>query len=171
MAPAERGRPSAAVLSSRLEAAGWAHVLRAAGRTVVFTNGCFDVLHPGHAHLLEKAAALGDACLVGINSDASVRRLKGPGRPLMTLNDRARLLLAVRWVDRVVPFEEDTPLELIRAVRPHVLVKGGDYAPGEVVGGGDVAGWGARVEIIPFLEGFSTTRFLERLRDGFAKES
>ncbi len=133
--------------------------LKRLGRRVVFTNGCFDILHPGHLHLLREAKRLGDFLFVGLNTDESVRRLKGPGRPVNSLPVRARLLEAVRWVDAVVPFSEDTPLRLVKALRPDVLVKGGDYRPEEVVGR-EFAG---RVVIVPYLPGFSTTAFLERV--------
>lgn len=132
---------------------------------VVFTNGVFDLLHPGHVEFLEAARALGDALLVAVNTDASVRRLgKGSDRPLVPLEARARMLAALGAVDRVVPFDEDTPLELVRALRPDVLVKGGDYRREHVVGAELVASYGGQVEIVPLVPGFSTTHLLERLR-------
>lgn len=134
------------------------------GQQFVFTNGCFDLLHPGHVSLLEQARALGNRLIVGLNADDSVRRLKGPERPLMKENDRARMLAALECVDMVVLFEEDTPLALIEALLPDVLVKGGDYRPEEVVGRDSVLANGGRVEIIPLLDGFSTTTLLKRLR-------
>jgi D-beta-D-heptose 7-phosphate kinase/D-beta-D-heptose 1-phosphate adenosyltransferase len=142
----------------------WAEAAEAAaggksrGALLVFTNGCFDLLHPGHLHVLRSARALGDMLIVGVNSDASVRRLKGPTRPLLPLAARMDLLAELRCVDMVVPFEEDTPLELIRTLMPDVLVKGGDYRPGTVVGGEEVESRGGRVVLIPLLEGFSTTK-------------
>lgn len=133
--------------------------------TLVFTNGVFDLLHPGHVDLLLAARALGDALVVGVNTDASVRRLKGPGRPVRAEADRAYVLAALEAVDAVVLFGEDTPRELIRALRPDVLVKGGDYTPDRVVGRDDVQTWGGRVVIVPLTPGQSTTSIIERLRD------
>jgi rfaE bifunctional protein nucleotidyltransferase chain/domain len=134
--------------------------------TVVFTNGCFDVLHRGHAEYLRAARALGDALVVGLNSDASVRRLKGPTRPVNPQDDRAYLLASLAAVDAVVLFEEDTPRELIRTLLPDVLVKGGDYRAEEVVGAEEVTAAGGRVVIAPLVPGRSTTTILERARGG-----
>jgi rfaE bifunctional protein nucleotidyltransferase chain/domain len=131
---------------------------------LVFTNGVFDLLHPGHVDVLLGARRLGDALLVGVNSDASVKRLKGPARPVRAEAERAYVLAAIGMVDAVVVFEQDTPLELIRALRPDVLVKGGDYTPDTVVGASDVAAWGGRVEIVPLTPGQSTTSIIEQLR-------
>ncbi len=132
---------------------------------VVFTNGVFDLLHPGHVELLEAARAHGTHLIVGLNSDTSVRRLaKGPSRPIMGQADRARLLAALVAVDCVVMFDEPTPLELVRELRPDVLVKGGDYAPEDVVGGDVVRSSGGRVVIVPLVPGYSTTSIVERLR-------
>lgn len=149
--------PHSRVLT-RAEAASRGSEARLRGERVVFTNGCFDLLHPGHLHVLRTARALGDLLLVGVNSDASVRRLKGPGRPLLPLAARMDLLSELRCVDGVVPFEEDTPLELIRAVLPAILVKGGDYSPETVVGAGIVSSLGGSVVIVPLLGEFSTTK-------------
>jgi D-glycero-beta-D-manno-heptose 1-phosphate adenylyltransferase len=132
--------------------------------TVVFTNGVFDLLHPGHVDLLTAARAEGDALVVGVNSDHSVRRLKGTGRPIRTEADRAYVLAALSAVDAVVVFEQDTPLELVLALRPDVLVKGGDYTPDTIVGRAQVEGWGGRVAIVPLTAGQSTTSIVERLR-------
>lgn len=133
---------------------------------VVFTNGVFDLLHVGHVTVLEAARAEGGALVVGVNSDDSVRRLaKGDDRPLVPWPERARVLAALACVDCVVPFEEATPLELIRALRPDVLVKGADYALEEIVGAADVTGWGGRVVRIPLVAGKSTTDLVQRLRD------
>lgn len=134
--------------------------------TVVFTNGCFDVLHRGHAEYLHAARALGDALVVGLNSDGSVRRLKGPGRPVNPLEDRAFVLASLAAVDAVVPFEEDTPRELVRALLPDVLVKGGDYRLEEIVGAEEVTAAGGRVVIAPLVPGRSTTAILQRGREG-----
>ena len=132
---------------------------------MVFTNGVFDLLHVGHITLLEAARAEGDALVVGINSDASVRRLgKGRDRPVVPERDRARLVAALAAVDCVVLFAEETPLALIRALRPDVLVKGADYAPEAIVGAADVEGWGGRVLRVPLVKDLSTTGLLERLR-------
>ncbi len=138
--------------------------LREAGLKVVFTNGCFDVIHRGHVELLEFARSLGDVLIVGLNTDDSVRRLKGPDRPVNTLRDRAAVLLAIRWVDFVVPFSEDTPERLIRELRPDVLVKGGDYRLEEIVGADFVLSYGGEVKVFPYREGYSTTSILKRMR-------
>jgi rfaE bifunctional protein nucleotidyltransferase chain/domain len=133
---------------------------------VVFTNGVFDLLHRGHVDVLHAARGRGEALLVGVNSDASVRRLKGPQRPVRADADRAYVLAALEAVDAVVIFDEDTPLELIRRLRPDVLVKGGDYTPDAVVGRRDVEGWGGSVVIVPLTPGHSTSAIIERLRAG-----
>lgn len=131
----------------------------------MFTNGVFDLLHVGHVMLLEAARREGDALAVGMNSDASVRRLaKGKDRPLVPEGDRARLLAALTCVDCVVLFDEDTPLALIERLRPDVLVKGADYARDAIVGADEVEAWGGRVVRVPLVPGYSTTRLLERLR-------
>lgn len=136
---------------------------REAGRTVVFTNGCFDILHRGHVDLLRSARNEGDLLVVGLNTDASVRRLKGEDRPLVPDGDRAAVVAALESVDLVVLFDEDTPLALIRELRPDVLVKGADYRIEDVVGGEDVTGWGGRVRLVPLTEGRSTSGLLKRL--------
>lgn len=132
--------------------------------TLVFTNGCFDLLHRGHVSLLHRARTLGDRLLVGLNSDASVRRLKGAGRPLLPEGDRARLLAGLRSVDGVTVFEEDTPRTLIEALLPDHLVKGADYRREEVAGAGLVEAAGGRVHLLPLEEGVSTTALLARIR-------
>jgi D-beta-D-heptose 7-phosphate kinase/D-beta-D-heptose 1-phosphate adenosyltransferase len=131
---------------------------------VVFTNGVFDLLHPGHIDLLHAARREGDAVIVAVNSDASVKRLKGDARPVRNEAERALVLAALGDVDAVVVFEQDTPLELIRALEPDVLVKGGDYTEATVVGGQDVRARGGRVVIVPLTPGQSTTAIVERLR-------
>jgi D-beta-D-heptose 7-phosphate kinase/D-beta-D-heptose 1-phosphate adenosyltransferase len=138
--------------------------LRDAGRVVVFTNGCFDLLHRGHVESLAAARALGDVLVVGLNDDDSVRRLKGSGRPLVPWRDRAAVLAALRSVDYVVPFGEDTPAELIAAVVPDVLVKGADYALESIVGRDTVLAAGGRVERIEYREGLSTSALIDRIR-------
>lgn len=131
--------------------------------TVVFTNGCFDILHPGHVDYLARARALGSRLVVGLNSDASVTRLKGPGRPVNDQTSRALVLAALECVDHVVVFDEDTPLELIRKVRPDVLVKGGDWSVDKIVGRDLVEARGGRVLSLPLLPGHSTTAIIERI--------
>ena len=130
---------------------------------IVFTNGCFDVLHFGHVQYLLEARKLGDLLVVGLNSDASVRRLKGESRPINGENERAFVLAALEFVDYVVVFEEDTPKKLIETVRPDVLVKGGDYQIENIVGADFVMQNGGTVTTIPFVEGFSSTRIIEQL--------
>ena len=131
---------------------------------VVFTNGVFDLLHPGHVDVLLAARSHGDALIVGLNSDASVRRLKGPTRPVRTAAERAYVLAALEAVDAVVVFDEDTPLQLVRHLRPSTIVKGGDYAPEAVVGADDVRADGGDVVIVPLTPGQSTTSIIEKLR-------
>jgi D-beta-D-heptose 7-phosphate kinase/D-beta-D-heptose 1-phosphate adenosyltransferase len=131
---------------------------------VVFTNGVFDLLHPGHVDVLLGARRSGDHLVVGVNSDASVKRLKGPTRPVRNEAERAYVLAALEAVDCVVVFGEDTPLELIRLLRPDVLVKGGDYHEGTIVGAADVRGWGGDVRVIPLTPGQSTTNIIQVLR-------
>lgn len=146
-------------LSARVEAE------RKAGRKVVFTNGCFDILHAGHVRYLRAARALGDLLVVGVNSDASVRRLgKGDGRPIVREDERAEVVAALEMVDAVTIFDEDTPLELIQALSPDVLAKGGDWTPETVVGADHVRSRGGRVVIIPYHPGLSTTAILARIQ-------
>jgi len=137
---------------------------KAAGKKIVFTNGCFDLLHPGHIDYLQRAAALGDRLIIGLNDDASIRRLKGSSRPINPLQDRITMLTALRAVDLVTPFSEDTPLKLITALMPDILVKGGDYQPDNIVGAAEVRQAGGEVTVIPFVEGFSTTKLLRRIQ-------
>lgn len=132
---------------------------------VVFTNGCFDILHRGHVAYLNQARALGDRLVVGLNTDASVSRLKGPDRPVVGEEDRAYVLAGLACIDAVTLFDEDTPAELIAALLPDVLVKGGDYTPDTVVGRTEVEAAGGHVVIIPFVAGRSTTGILHRLRE------
>jgi rfaE bifunctional protein nucleotidyltransferase chain/domain len=130
---------------------------------LVFTNGVFDLLHPGHIDLLLAARREGDALLVGVNTDASVTRLKGPTRPVRSLAERSYVLAALATVDAVVAFEQDTPLDLILYLRPDILVKGGDYTADTVVGSREVRAWGGQVTIVPLTPGQSTTSIIERL--------
>lgn len=148
-------------------AARWVQDLQGQGKLAVFTNGCFDLLHVGHVRYLEAARSLGDGLIVGVNTDASVKRLgKGPGRPLNPEGDRARILAACACVDQVVLFGEDTPLALITLLAPDILVKGGDYQLDEIVGREVVLARGGRVVALPFAPGYSTTGLIERLRSG-----
>ena len=145
-------------LVSRRTVAARAAALRRARRRVVFTNGCFDLIHPGHVRYLRAAKRLGDVLIVGLNSDASVRRLKGRSRPLVPQADRAEVIGALEMVDYVTIFDEDTPYALIAAVQPDVLVKGGDWTPEHIVGADIVQARGGRVRSLPFAPGYSTTR-------------
>jgi D-beta-D-heptose 7-phosphate kinase/D-beta-D-heptose 1-phosphate adenosyltransferase len=136
---------------------------RLLNKKIVFTNGCFDILHAGHIHSLEQAAAFGDFLIVGLNSDKSINRIKGPDRPFNKEQDRALLLASLMMVDAVVLFEQETPLELIQTLKPDVLVKGGDYTIESIVGAEDVMQNGGKVEIIPLIPGVSTTLIAERI--------
>lgn len=136
---------------------------KAQGKKVVFTNGCFDILHLGHITYLQKAKQLGDILIVGVNTDASVRRLKGPTRPVNSQIDRAVVLAALKSVDYTVLFDEDTPLELIKTLQPAVLVKGGDYTIETIVGANEVLSNGGEVLTIDFVEGKSTTSIIKKL--------
>ncbi|MBR5603409.1 MAG: D-glycero-beta-D-manno-heptose 1-phosphate adenylyltransferase [Bacteroidales bacterium] len=134
------------------------------GKTIVFSNGCFDILHRGHVEYLSKAADLGDILIIGLNTDASVKRIKGPSRPVNDEKARAVVLAALEFVDAVIFFEEDTPYNLIKNVQPDVLVKGKDYKAEDIVGYDIVVGKGGRVETIELVEGFSTTNTIEKMR-------
>jgi D-beta-D-heptose 7-phosphate kinase/D-beta-D-heptose 1-phosphate adenosyltransferase len=134
------------------------------GRRVVFTNGCFDLLHPGHVRYLGEARRLGDVLIVALNSDASVRRLKGAGRPILNESERAEVMAALAAVDVVTVFDEETPRDLIAALLPDVLVKGGDWPLDQIVGREEVEAAGGRVLALPYLEGSSTTDIIERIR-------
>lgn len=139
---------------------------RLLGKTVAFTNGCFDILHRGHVFSLSQAAVEADYLIVGLNSDASCKRLKGPSRPVNDEQSRALLLASLLMVDAVVIFEEDTPLELIKTLMPDVLVKGGDYTVEQIAGSKEVIANGGRVVINPIVEGFSTTGTIEKMKAG-----
>jgi D-beta-D-heptose 7-phosphate kinase/D-beta-D-heptose 1-phosphate adenosyltransferase len=134
----------------------------AQGLSTVLTNGCFDLLHIGHVTLLDDARRTGDRLIVAINSDASVTELKGPSRPIVPEHARARVLAGLAAVDAVVIYDEPTPLEVMLALRPDVIVKGGDYVADEIIGAKEVRSWGGRVEIVPFVPGFSTTQLIAR---------
>jgi D-beta-D-heptose 7-phosphate kinase/D-beta-D-heptose 1-phosphate adenosyltransferase len=149
---------------SRAAAAAAVRRAQRRGERVVFTNGCFDLLHVGHVRSLEQARGLGDRLVVALNSDASVRRLKGPDRPLVPARQRAEVVAALACVDWVLVFGEDTPLSAIRALRPDVLAKGGDWALGAIVGRREVESWGGRVVRLREIPGVRTTALLERAR-------
>jgi D-beta-D-heptose 7-phosphate kinase / D-beta-D-heptose 1-phosphate adenosyltransferase len=135
---------------------------RITGQRIVMTNGCFDLLHPGHLTLLQHAKGEGDRLVVALNTDRHIRLLKGPGRPLISQDSRAKLVAALPFVDAVVLFDEETPINLICAARPNVLVKGGNYSESEVIGAKEMKTWGGKVTIVPFVEGSSTTAILNR---------
>jgi len=143
----------------------WLARMRFKNKKIVFTNGCFDILHPGHIEYLSKAADSGDVLIIGLNTDASVRKLKGEGRPVMDQDSRALLLASLGFVTAVVLFEEDTPYRLIQAVQPDVLVKGSDYSPGEIVGYDIVKARGGEVITIDFVEGYSSSSIRKRIAD------
>jgi rfaE bifunctional protein nucleotidyltransferase chain/domain len=153
----------AAVLAERLES------LRREGKRIVFTNGCFDLLHPGHIHTLTQAKVRGDVLVVAINSDASVKRLKGERRPILNQEERAVIVSALSVVDYVTVFAENTPLEVIRLLLPDVLVKGGDWGADAIVGREVVEANGGEVVLIPYQTGFSTTDIIERILTGYMK--
>jgi D-beta-D-heptose 7-phosphate kinase/D-beta-D-heptose 1-phosphate adenosyltransferase len=152
--------PSSKVMTLE-EVAIWRRRVRG---DVVFTNGVFDLLHPGHVDILDRARREGAALVVGVNSDASVKRLKGPARPIRTSVERMTVLAGLEAVDVVVLFEQDTPIELVRAIEPDVIVKGGDYSPETIVGADLVTARGGRVVVIPLVDGHSTTSTIEKLR-------
>jgi len=145
--------------AARIQVQSW----RASGDRIVFTNGCFDLLHPGHINLLHQSRALGDRLVIGLNTDASVKRLKGENRPILSEIDRAAILSALASVDLVVLFDEDTPLLLIESLKPDILVKGADYRLEEVVGREAVESWGGKVSLVPLLKGYSTTGIADRV--------
>lgn len=146
------------------DAAHQAKRWRLLNKKVVFTNGCFDILHRGHIEILSQAAASGDVLIVGINSDASVKRLKGNDRPVNDESFRALMLASLTIIDAVVLFEEDTPLNLINLIQPDVLLKGGDYAIEQIVGAEEVIKNGGEVKIVPFVKGYSTTTLIQKIQ-------
>jgi D-beta-D-heptose 7-phosphate kinase/D-beta-D-heptose 1-phosphate adenosyltransferase len=156
-------RPSPAI-STADEAAAFAERVRARGGKVVFTNGVFDLLHPGHVRYLREARALGDALIVAVNSDASVRGNKGPARPINPERERAEVLLALAFVDAAVIFSEDTPHAIISRIQPDILVKGADWAEDAIVGRDTVEARGGQVIRVPVEQGFSTTTIIEKIR-------
>jgi rfaE bifunctional protein nucleotidyltransferase chain/domain len=152
------------MITSRTEIQGICRQLKQQGKTIVFTNGCFDIIHAGHVTYLENAKVLGDVLIVGLNTDDSVRRLKGKGRPLNDERDRAMVLDSLRFVDYVTLFGEDTPYDLIKEIKPDILVKGGDYTPETIVGADIVMQYGGKVVVIPLVEGKSTTGLIEIIK-------
>jgi D-beta-D-heptose 7-phosphate kinase/D-beta-D-heptose 1-phosphate adenosyltransferase len=165
----ERVSPAGKSLAGRDELADCVAAHRRQGRRLVFTNGCFDILHRGHISYLSRAKALGDVLIVGVNSDEGIRRLKGPSRPIIALEDRLQVLSALSCVDHVVPFDEDTPHELIRVVRPDTFVKGGDYSRATLPEAGLVEEFGGTVEILSFLADRSTTDIIARVRRAYGE--
>jgi rfaE bifunctional protein nucleotidyltransferase chain/domain len=157
-------KPGTKVISST-EVPALRRKLSDEGKTLVFTNGCFDILHLGHVDYLSKASDLGDILMIGLNSDDSVTRIKGPGRPLQDEWSRAMILASLGFVDYVVLFSEDTPYELILAAQPDILVKGSDYTAEEIVGYDIVTKRGGKVVTVDFLEGYSTSRIVEKLKE------
>ena len=156
------------VVSGKLKSRAELQLIRAEakrqGRSVVFTNGCFDLLHRGHVHMLRAAKACGDILIVALNSDRSVKALKGPSRPVLAESDRAELIAAMEMVNYVVLFDEPDPYSLIAALNPDVLVKGGDWSAGKIIGADVVEQNGGRVVVVPYLKGFSTSELIERIR-------
>lgn len=142
----------------------WSEAVHAAGRTIGFTNGCFDLIHSGHLASLTQAASQADELVVALNSDASVRQLKGSGRPLLPAADRAVLIAALRPVSAVTIFAEPTPLEIILQIRPDVLVKGSEYSEEDIVGAAEVKSWGGRVVRVPMVPGWSTSQIIDAIR-------
>ena len=153
-------------LRSRRGIVQWVNRLRRQKKRIVFTNGCFDILHAGHVSYLERAKRFGDVLIVGLNSDGSVRKVKGPGRPVNSEKDRARVLGALSSVDSVVIFGEETPRRLICAVKPHVLVKGADWAASKIAGAKELRTWGGKLRRVPLLPGRSTSRVIRKLASG-----
>jgi len=143
--------------------------LKQAGRRIVFTNGCFDILHVGHVRYLKSARALGDILIVGLNSDASVKRIKGDKRPIVPERERAEVLSSLRFVDYVVLFDEPDPYNTIAAIKPDILVKGGDWSPENIIGRDIVESYGGEVHTIPFIEGASSSRMIEDIVTKYGK--
>lgn len=142
------------------------HIWRLQSKKIIFTNGCFDIIHAGHIHTLTAAADFKGKLIVALNTDASVRRIKESNRPLQDENTRALVMASFSFTDAVILFDEDTPLECIKTVQPDILVKGGDYRKEDVVGYNEMKGWGGKVEIISYIEGFSTTRIEDKIKKG-----
>jgi D-glycero-beta-D-manno-heptose 1-phosphate adenylyltransferase len=158
-------RPGAARVLTEAQAAAFVAEARRTGRRIVFTNGVFDLLHPGHVRYLQDARALGDLLIVGLNADESVRRNKGPGRPITPQDERAEVLAALASVDAVVVFLEETPADIIRSLQPDILVKGAGWPADQIVGRDTVEARGGRVVLIPIEQGYSTKSIVERIRN------
>jgi rfaE bifunctional protein nucleotidyltransferase chain/domain len=152
------------ILADKVSIDRHSHMWRSLGKKIVFTNGCFDILHHGHLDYLAKAADLGNILIVGLNTDSSVKRLKGSERPVNYEQDRAFQLASLLFVDAVCLFDEDTPEELIKLINPHILVKGGDYTVDTIVGAPFILNNGGTVEVIPFVEGYSTSGLISRIK-------
>ena len=167
---ARRNRQQEGKIHSRADLTSLLEIQRARGKKIVFTNGCFDLLHAGHVKYLQQARNLGDLLVLGLNSDSSIRRLKGEKRPLLDETERAQILAALDCIDFLTIFEEDTPLELLQVVRPDILVKGGDYAPDEVVGRELVESYGGRIELIRFVDGKSTSNIIDKILSRYRDE-
>lgn len=159
MAIAENG-----VILARGDLAAWGRAMRDSGRKVAFTNGCFDLIHAGHIASLSQAAGAADALVVALNDDASVRQLKGPGRPILAASDRAALIASLRLVSAVTIFAESTPLAVIKELRPDVLVKGDEYDEADIVGAAEVVSWGGRVVRVPMVPGKSTSEIIAAIK-------
>ncbi len=153
------------IVLPRDDLASWAQKVHAAGRTIAFTNGCFDLLHRGHLENFKQAAGAADELVVALNSDASVTALKGQGRPILPENDRASLIAALRPVSAVTIFAEPTPLECILQIRPDVLVKGSEYKEEDIVGAREVKSWGGRIVRVPMVKGWSTSQIIAAIRN------
>jgi rfaE bifunctional protein nucleotidyltransferase chain/domain len=158
------GAPAKGVVLERVDLAAWGQAMRNANRTVAFTNGCFDLIHSGHLASLAQAAAAADELIVALNSDDSVRQLKGAGRPILDAAERAALIASLRPVSAVTIFGEPTPLEIINQIRPDVLVKGSEYEEDDIVGAREVKSWGGRVVRVPMVPGRSTSQIIEAIR-------
>ena len=154
-------------LANKSEAKKIINKWRSENKTIVFTNGCFDIIHRGHVEYLQETKMLGDILIVGLNSDSSVRSIKGTPRPYQNEQDRAAILNAMEMVDMVVIFDEDTPLKLICELKPDVLVKGGDYVSQSIVGANEVKSWGGDVKTIPFLKGYGTSKLIEKILERY----
>ncbi len=151
------------VIKTKEELKELVHCLRFYGNTIVFTNGCFDILHKGHVHYLQQAKKLGDVLIVGVNSDESIKQYKSKDRPINTLEDRIAVLGALTCVDYIVPFKETTPEAIIRIIKPHIHVKGGDYTKEKLPEYSIIQEYGGKVQIIPFEKGYSTTSIIEKI--------
>ena len=153
------------ILNSEAALEAWLAEVKLKGEKIVFTNGCFDLLHPGHLSYLAEAQSLGDHLIVAVNTDASVKKLKGEDRPINNLKDRMLMLASLIYVDKLIAFDEETPYELIKEICPAQLVKGGDYAEDQIVGADLVKSNGGKVSVLPFLSGYSSTAIIQKISD------